>query len=150
LVHRRAHFVVIGLAAAVVAGHGLYHLSGFGVVAPAKVSVRASGEERPVLRVGCAAHPPPMDVAEWQRLVRDLRAHIDLEEARRPSPMRQENLELVERAESCDVAFDQRHEVMRGGNLLVRTAFGDLWLGANFVKRESGWAFLSLDGGDIR
>ena len=104
---------------------------------------------KPRPRPNCETNPPPMDLAEWQRLVRVLRAHVDKTVHGRYS-LRPAYVTLVQRAEVCDVTFRQQEPgQVRGVDLFVTALLGGLWAGAHFKKRPEGWVLTGLDDGSV-
>jgi hypothetical protein len=100
-------------------------------------------------RRDCASNPPPMELAEWQRLVRVLRAHVDKNVHGRYS-LRPAYLALVQRAQLCDVNFRQDEPgQVRGRDLFVTALLGGLWAGARFHRQDDGWALTGLDDGSV-
>jgi len=100
-------------------------------------------------RRDCASNSPPMELAEWQRLVGVLRAHVDKNVHGRYS-LRPAYLTLVQRAQVCDVSFRQDEAgQVRGRDLFVTALLGGLWAGARFRKQDDGWALTGLDDGSV-
>ncbi len=99
--------------------------------------------------VGCESNPPPMKLAEWQRLLPVLRARAT--EKARVSAFPLSRLEtLAQQAETCDVLF-QLENVARHRVLLVtgQLPLLALWLRARFQERSGKWVLMDFSWGSV-
>jgi hypothetical protein len=118
-------------------------------LAAAPVQRARASDDPPPRTSSCESNPPPMKLAEWQRLLPVLRARAT--EKARGARFPLSRLEtLARQAEICDVLF-QLKTVARRRSLLVTGLLPGLalWLGARFQKRNGQWVLMDFTWGSV-
>src|SRR6185436_6048684 len=99
--------------------------------------------------VNCESNPPPMKLAEWQRLLPVLRARAT--EKARVSAFPLSRLEtLARQAETCDVLFELTSVARRRVLLLTgQIPLLALWLRARLQERNGKWVLMDFTWGSV-